>query len=316
MSITPDVAEFNALAKKLEESPDHKVLRRFFPVDEYAPPDESVKRLALVFDTETTGLDYQTDEIFEIGFVLAEYNPKTGVVYRVIERYSGFDDPGFPLPDVIVALTGVKTEEIVGKSFDHDRIRAAIAKTDIVIAQNAAFDRKFIEKRYPEFIEKNWACNVVDGPYEAMGMAIKKQEYLAIKVAGIFYDAHRALTDSEVLLDIMTKQGPDGRPILAHILEKAREPNFTVWAIKSDFETKDALKAAGYRWSDGTVPGRPKAWYKETDDVDAELDFLATKIYSRNQMIEVDMVTPLDRYSTRHTERTQMEVRVGARPKP
>jgi DNA polymerase-3 subunit epsilon len=135
-------------------------------------------------------------------------------------------------------------------------------------------------------------------------------------VAGIFYDAHRALTDSEVLLDIMTKQGPDGRPILAHILEKAREPNFTVWAIKSDFETKDALKAAGYRWSDGTVPGRPKAWYKETDDVDAELDFLATKIYSRNQMIEVDMVTPLDRYSTRHTERTQMEVRVGARPKP
>ena len=38
---------------------------------------------------------------------------------------------------------------------------------------------------------------------------------------GVFYGAHRALVDAEVLLFILTKMGPSARTILSHVLESS-----------------------------------------------------------------------------------------------
>lgn len=305
--------ELEKMALLLSDSPDFVIIRRFVAKDVYAAPDDTQKKVAMFFDTETTGLDVLVDDVFEIGYVMAEYNPTTGDIYRILGRYSGFSDPGYPLPEIITQLTGVATSEITGHKFDDATIRADASRADLIIAQNAGFDRKMIERIYPEFVGKPWACTVNDGPWDEMKYSIKKQEFLALKAARVFYDAHRALTDAEVLLHITTMPSHDGRPILAHILEKARNESYCVWAIGAAFETKDILKGAGYRWSDGTVPGKPKSWYKETTDVDAEIDFLAENVYKRRQTIEVDLMTPYDRYSTRYTERIQREVNPAPR---
>lgn len=307
----------------LEASGSYQVLRRFESPPTVTPSGRSDTRVVMVVDTETTGKNSAADKVFEIGYLLAEYEPDTGRVLGVVDRYSGFDDPGFPLPEIIVKLTGVTYAEVEGQRFDDDRIRRDIARADLVIAQNANFDRQFLEPIFPEFAAKNWGCTREDSPWEAMGVNTTKQEFLAFQIGRMFYEAHRALTDAEVLLDIVRRPAHDGRPIFASILESAHRPTFRVWAVNSPFESKDILKVeGGYHWSDGTEKGKLKAWHKNgVQDLQAELDFLA-RIYPKPQKIAVDLLTAAERFSSRYRERKELEitpaapVAAPARPKP
>lgn len=82
------------------------------------------------------------------------------------------------------------------------------------------------------------------------------------------------------------------------LIDCARRPTVRVWAQSSPFELKDALKARGYRWNDGT-DGRPKSWFIDVaeDSRDAELSYLKNEIYQRNVDIECRALTALDRFS-------------------
>jgi DNA polymerase-3 subunit epsilon len=304
----PAVPNFELIAQSLEQSPDFVVLRRFQPVDQYCEDDGSRKKTLMILDTETTGLDYKKDVVFEIGYVLVEYSPDTGKLYKIIDRYSGFEDPGFPLPEVIVKLTGVTDDEVRGQTFDWDKINEDIKKTDLVLAHNASFDRKFVEPIFPLFIKKPFACSLTEGPWEEMGIKTKKLEYLAMTISHVFYDAHRALTDAEVTLHVLAQNAHDDKNIFSHVLASARVPSYRVWATNAPFEKKDALKIDGkFYWSDGTEEGKLKAWFKDrVTDIDVVLDFLATNVYAREQKIDVDRIEPMDRHSVRYTERVQM----------
>jgi DNA polymerase III subunit epsilon len=93
------------LVQQLEATGDYKVIRRFIAPDHYASLDGvdlQQLRIAMIIDTETTGLSKETDKIIDLGFVLAEFNAKTGQVHRIVERYSGFEDPGMPIPASII----------------------------------------------------------------------------------------------------------------------------------------------------------------------------------------------------------------------
>jgi hypothetical protein len=48
-------------------------------------------------------------------------------------------------------ITGITDEMVTGQAFDDDRVRSLADKATMVIARNAAFDRKFVEARYPTF---------------------------------------------------------------------------------------------------------------------------------------------------------------------
>ncbi len=138
----------------LNSHPDFRVLRRFTPFDCYHNP-QGATRILMAIDTETTGLSAGRDKIIEIGYVLARFDTVTGNICVVIERYSGLEDPGFPLSDAIKEITGIKDEDLAGQHFADDQIRAAIAKADLVVAHNAQFDRGFLDLRYPEFANKS-----------------------------------------------------------------------------------------------------------------------------------------------------------------
>ena len=74
--------------------------------------------------------------------------------------------------------------------------------------------------------------------------------------------------------------------------------------IGSPFEDKDALKARGYRWNDGS-DGRHKAWHIEVglDALDAEIAYLRKEVYrcpeGRPTGGKISTVTPLDRFTVR-----------------
>lgn len=309
-----------SMAVALEATGQYRVIRRFVPADTYQvgpATDPSRVRAVLVVDVETTGLKKDTDKIIDLGFVLAEFDRSTGQVLRVLERYSGFEDPQVPIPEAITRLTGIRDEDVRGHRLDDARVEAAIARADLVVAHNAPFDRGFLELRYPSFKTKWWACSQREGPWAALMTGSTKLEWLAYHLGKVFYDAHRALVDAEVLLFLLAQAGPGGRPILSYVLESSGRKTYCVWADNAPFDMKDTLKLdQGYAWNDGSRADRPiKAWFKEpVIDLEAELAMLAAAVFRRPAKVTVDVITGRERYTDRFATRDRCELPLQSQP--
>ena len=305
----------NQVAQQLEASGDFKVLRRFEPVPCYltvTPEIESKLRTIMVLDTETTGLDTKKDRLIELAYVQARFLPETGQIYDIISTYNGLQDPGMPIPEQSKRIHGIQDEDVAGKSLDRERVIADLAKTDLAIAHNASFDRRIMEAVFPEAASLWWACSNQEGPWQEMLTGSTKLEYLAYKLGGMFYDAHRALVDAQALLHILTLPAHDGRPILASIIERSRQPSYRIWAVNAPFDSKDYLKLErGYRWSDGTDPDSPiKAWNKDRLVGDAaleeEINALRANVYKVRGSVTVDNITGRERFTNRVRSRDQL----------
>jgi hypothetical protein len=70
--------------------------------------------------------------------------------------------------------------------------------------------------------------------------------------------AHRAAADAWATACLLMMPGCDGRPVAAHLVDRARKPTHRLFAENAPFSAKDALKAAGYRWH----PDR-RCWWAE-----------------------------------------------------
>jgi DNA polymerase III subunit epsilon len=158
-----------------------------------------------------------------------------------------------------------------------------------------------------------WACSQKEAPWQEMMTGSVKLEWLAYQLGEVFYGAHRALVDAEVLLFILTKTGPNARTILSHVLESSARRTFCVWAENAPFDKKDVLKKEkGYRWSDGSSAEKPiKAWYKAgVIDLAAELAMLGAEVYGRPAQVTVDTISGRERYTERYLTRDKMPVAV------
>ena len=68
-------------------------------------------------DTETTGLDHRKDTVIELGILIFKINTESGGKFtEILEDYSQFQDPGRPIPEVVVKLTGITDEMVLGHS--------------------------------------------------------------------------------------------------------------------------------------------------------------------------------------------------------
>ena len=83
-----DPADLEQLAVHLEQSGDYRILRRVPVVTRYADDDPaSVKRLGLIVDIETTGLDPASDRIIELACLPFHFSSE-GVLYDVLPGYA------------------------------------------------------------------------------------------------------------------------------------------------------------------------------------------------------------------------------------
>ena len=272
---------FDEMADKLSAHPDFKVKRRLVPILDFGPGSGGPTKRILILDTETTGLDWRAENIIELAMLSVDVDLHTGQPVGVVEVYEDFEDPGRPIPSEIVKLTGITDHDVKGQKLNEVKINAMVERADLIVAHNAGFDRPFVENRLEVFEHKAWACSFAGINWKAQGLGSAKLEFLCSEL-GWFYDAHRAQVDCHALLRVLSsnlKTQPDDLPTsgFLQLLKSAEQARTVVKAFGSPFESKDKLKARGYRWD-----AEAKVWFtavKSADALEAEAEWLKTHIY-------------------------------------
>ncbi len=101
----------------------------------------------VIFDTETTGLDFARDEIIEFSAVVLETRGDRVEVTREYDNLVTLS-PGNVVPDMITKLTGISTQDILERGVPKAQICADIAEmfagNTLLLAYNAHFDLSFL----------------------------------------------------------------------------------------------------------------------------------------------------------------------------
>lgn len=285
------------LVRRLEETGRFRVLRKLVPRPIVPREQSEFLNLAVLVDTETTGLVHTRDEVIEIGAVAFTYDDG-GTIGNVVGVYSGLRQPSTPIPAEITRLTGITDEMVAGQDIDIATLDALIEPADLIVAHNAAFDRPFCEGLSPAFASKAWACSVTEIHWADLGFEGNKLGYL-VGQSGLFHEGHRATDDCHALLEVLARPaGLNGTRPFAELLRSSAQSRVRIFAENAPFDMKDQLKARGYRWSDGS-DGRPRAWWIEVDEEleGDELRYLRTDIYCWEDAEPLTLrLTALDRF--------------------
>jgi DNA polymerase-3 subunit epsilon len=293
---------FDEMADKLSAHPDFKVKRRLVPILDFGPGSGAPTKRVLILDTETTGLDWRAENIIELAMLSVAVDMQTGQPVGVVEVYEDFEDPGRPIPAEIVKLTGITNQDVKGQKLNEAKIIDMVQRADLIVAHNASFDRPFVENRLEVFEHKAWACSFAGINWKAQGLGSAKLEFLCSEL-GWFYDAHRAQVDCHALLRVLSaplKAQPDDMPStgLQQLFKSAEQARTVVKAFGSPFETKDKLKARGYRWD-----AEAKVWttaVMSVEALEAEADWLKSQVYGgRAARIGLETQDALVQFSSR-----------------
>ena len=133
------------MARALDAHPDYRVLRRLQPRTSFNPVTEGLPcARGIVLDTETTGLSSETDRVIELGMLLFEFDPTSGLIYRVLEVFDELEDPGFPISPANTAIHHITDAMVQGKRIDDAKVERLLKGVSVVIAHNAGLDRPFV----------------------------------------------------------------------------------------------------------------------------------------------------------------------------
>ena len=293
---------FEEMADQLTAHPDYKVKRRLVPILNFGPTTGGPTKRVLILDTETTGLDSRSENIIELAMLAVDLDLQTGQLVGEVEVYEDFEDPGRPIPPEITKLTGITSKDVQGQKLDEAKIKDMVERADLIVAHNAGFDRPFVENRLEVFEHKAWACSFAGIDWKAQGLGSAKLEFLCSEL-GWFYDAHRAQVDCHALLRVLSsplKPSAETKPLngLQQLFKSAENTRTVVKAFGSPFETKDKLKARGYRWD-----AEARVWYtavKSAESLEAEAAWLKSEVYGgRSARIGLETQDALVQFSSR-----------------
>ncbi|MGM9669744.1 MAG: exonuclease domain-containing protein [Faecousia sp.] len=111
----------------------------------------------VVIDLETTGFDYNWDDIIE----MAAIRYRDGIE---VQRYEQLIEVGYSLPNFITELTGISNEMLSGCPHIEEAIHvfSQFIGDDIIIGHNVSFDMRFLNKAYRTYLDKSIDNSYVD----------------------------------------------------------------------------------------------------------------------------------------------------------
>ncbi len=101
----------------------------------------------VLFDTETTGLQFPRDEIIEFAAVVVEQRDGKAVVVEEYDQLISLT-PGSTVPPKIEELTGITTQDLLERGIPKEQVCRDIARlfagNTLLLAYNAHFDLSFL----------------------------------------------------------------------------------------------------------------------------------------------------------------------------
>jgi DNA polymerase-3 subunit epsilon len=286
-------ATMEAMASLVDRHRDFRVLRRMSPMKRSLARGVRPGMLAgCAVDVETTGLDVDGDVVIELA-LQRFWADADGRIVATGRSHNWLEDPGRPISPEITRLTGIADADVAGRSIMDPVAASLIADADFVVAHNASFDCPFVEKRLPLAAGRPWVCTLRDVDWKGNGFEGRVLSHLLMQM-GLFYDAHRASTDVTALLHLLDHPLPSGGTVLKAAVEAAVKPAWMIDAVGAPFETKDLLKARGYRWD-----GDARHWSKEVSAkaFDDEYEWIVVHVYGGTAKPRFRSVTWCERHS-------------------
>lgn len=289
------------IADQLRQSGEYRIINKYHKPEYYYTDSSTDKKLIGVFlDTETTGLSCVADRIIELGMVKFEYT-EDGRIFRLLDEFNRYKDPGMPIPEAITKLTGITDDMVKGHQINVEEVDSYLNDVDIIITHNAQFDRAFFEVAFPNIAPKPWGCSMYDIDWKNEGISSHKLEYIAYKY-NFFFEGHRAITDCLAGVHILSQESLISKqPVLKQLLDSALAIRFRLWATNAPYESKDLLKMRGYRWS-MNQNDKQRAWFIELkeDQIEEEIDYLRSEIYNSSINIPIEVFDAYSRFSNHY----------------
>ena len=256
-------------------------------------------KLLLTLNTVSTGLSYTQDKLIELGMVKFEYN-RHGSIFRLLDDFSSYQDPGSPIPEYITELTEINDDMVRCQKIEEDAVAHYLQGVDLIIAHNAQFDRTFLETTFPSLPPKAWGCLMYDVDWDKEEISSRKLEYIAYKL-GFFHEGHRAINDCLAGVHLLAQQLPKSQePVLKELITQSAAIRFKLYAVNSPYDSKELLKARGYRWN-MHQNDKYRAWSIELieDKVAEEINYLRSSIYNTSAInIPVEIFDAYSRFSS------------------
>ncbi|GAK31610.1 PolC-type DNA polymerase III [Weissella oryzae SG25] len=208
----------------------------------------------VIFDLETTGLSAAYDRIIELSAVKMSKG-------NVIEEFSEFIDPGFPLSQTIINLTSITDEMLRGSKPEVEVLKAfrEFYGDAILVGHNVTFDMGFMREAYLRYDLPDISNPVIDTLTLARFLHPNQRSYrlntLAKQFGVVLEQHHRAIFDSETtghLNNIFLQDAEERYDIAyhdqlnAHMTEndawKHARPNKALLLVKSQVGVKNLYK--------------------------------------------------------------------------
>jgi len=98
------------------------------------------------------------------------------------------------------------------------------------------------------------------------------------------------------------------QPVLLQLLESLNQPQVRLYAVGSPFDSKDMLKARGYRWD-----AEKRSWHRNLSGDQAledEIDWLKRKVYTvkKTNVVQIETMGGTVRHSSRQGELSTREI--------
>ena len=157
----------------------------------------------VVFDLETTGLSAARDSICELGAVRVQ-------ALELVDSFQSLVKPAVPLPEPVANLTGLLERDLRRAPSVSTVVRGflAFAGDDLLVAHNARFDQRFLERqllrlhgrrlREPPLCTAALARRLLEGRRRRVGLA-SLAEFFGVSTR----PCHRALPDAQATAEVL-----------------------------------------------------------------------------------------------------------------